>query len=241
MNSNNNRFGGFNNGDNFDNGRGGGNGNGDFGNNRGGGGGGGGGSGGGACGGVVGGGGFWNQQTNAQFGNRNNNCGDFQNDFGPTNRLMDLDFSRDFCGGNRFNDNGNSSYRTNFNGNGGGNGNANFSGGGNSQDCLVYVRGMPFYCDEMDLYDVSLASTSILWREMILIFFKQIFYLQFFAPIKPTNCKVILNDKGRHSGNAEVYFRSRQDVSLAMQKNRDKMGSRYIELFDANDSRRPRF
>lgn len=67
------------------------------------------------------------------------------------------------------------------------------------------------------------------------------FRSQFFDPIKPAHCEVILNDKGQHTGQAKVYFNSREDVSHAMQMNREKMGSRYIELFDVNDNRRRRF
>lgn len=148
-----------------------------------------------------------------------------------------MDFNRDYGNGSRFSDNSNTSNRSIFDGNvHGGIGNLMST---KSTEHLVFVRGMPFYCDEMDIYEVS--STLNLPHSVGKYFEHFFSHLQFFAPIKPIHCKVILNDKGRHSGKAEVHFDSREDVAHAMQKNREKMGSRYIELFDGNDSRRFRF
>lgn len=55
--------------------------------------------------------------------------------------------------------------------------------------------------------------------------------LQFFAPLKPVNCQVIYNNRGLHSGEADAVFSNQADAMQAMAKNKEKMGTRYIELF----------
>lgn len=212
-------------------------------------------------------GGFRNQRPNdqfSQFSRRNNNAtdnrfnsptpsenrfDDFRSDYSQNDRSLGLQLDHSRAGGSS--NNGNASNRSDFGGNDyGGNGNGNCSGNyvGNRNDMndintvhLVLVRGMPFYCDEMDIYNVSSISFSIHLKKRVsnlVVFFSR---LQFFAPTKPIHCKVLLNDKGQHSGKAEVYFGSREDVAHVMRKNREKMGSRYIELFDANENHRSRF
>lgn len=59
----------------------------------------------------------------------------------------------------------------------------------------------------------------------------RLFLLQFFTPIKPSFCKIIINKNGMHSGEAKAYFDSYDLVRTAMSKDRMKMGNRYIELF----------
>ena len=46
-----------------------------------------------------------------------------------------------------------------------------------------------------------------------------------------TNVSIQFNKDGRPSGNAEVSFGSEQMARRAMQKNKDNMQNRYIELF----------
>lgn len=57
------------------------------------------------------------------------------------------------------------------------------------------------------------------------------YYLQFFGPLKPTFCKIIINKNGLHSGEAKAFFDSYDQVRTAMSKDRMKIGNRYIELF----------
>lgn len=55
-------------------------------------------------------------------------------------------------------------------------------------------------------------------------------FIQFFAPLKPVNCKVIYNNKNMHSGGANAYFASHADAMEALKRDKEMMGSRYIEL-----------
>lgn len=56
-------------------------------------------------------------------------------------------------------------------------------------------------------------------------------FLQFFQPLRPESIKIIFNNKGFHSGSADVYFSSYDHSQLAMKKHMEQIGSRYIELF----------
>lgn len=108
--------------------------------------------------------GFRNEQANDQFAS--NNCDRFNNSRSPRDlfnfngngsnvRQSDQSFglNRDFGGTSRFSDNSSVSFRSNFNGNArGGNGNDIDD---NCREHLVLARGMPFCCDEMDIYKVS--------------------------------------------------------------------------------------
>ena len=114
--------------------------------------------------------------------------------------------------------------------NGGGAGSMN-----NSGPFLVHMRGMPYDCAEMEVH-------------------------QFFAPLKLVDCQILFNNNGelarslkvannqffvsigRHTGEADAFFATVADAQEAMKKHKEKMGSRYIELFaNRNNERRGRF
>lgn len=94
------------------------------------------------------------------------------------------------------------------------------------QHC-IHMRGLPYYTDEMDVFNVSFAAFHV-WN---INFNSNLIPFQFFGPLKPSFCKIIINKNGLHSGEAKAYFDSYDHVRTAMSKDRMKMGSRYIELF----------
>lgn len=105
-------------------------------------------------------------------------------------------------GGN--NNNGNNNFGMNNNSNNGGGGSGN--GGGNGNNFMVHLRGMPFDCGEKEIYS-------------------------FFEPLNLVGCEVIYNNQGRHTGEADAFFGTVEECQEAMKKHKEKMGSRYIELF----------
>ncbi|XP_066602984.1 heterogeneous nuclear ribonucleoprotein H-like [Prorops nasuta] len=81
----------------------------------------------------------------------------------------------------------------------------NWSGGNNSIHC-IHMRGLPFRATEQDIAD-------------------------FFRPIIPVNIRIILENSGRASGEADVEFASHEEAVKAMSKDKSHMSHRYIELF----------
>ncbi|TGZ73276.1 hypothetical protein CRM22_001611 [Opisthorchis felineus] len=57
---------------------------------------------------------------------------------------------------------------------------------------------------------------------------------RFLAPLQPVNVRIRMNSSGRPTGEAVVDFASHDEAKEAMKKDREKIGSRYIELFLAS-------
>ncbi|VDP91887.1 unnamed protein product [Echinostoma caproni] len=57
---------------------------------------------------------------------------------------------------------------------------------------------------------------------------------RFLAPLQPVNIRIRMNSSGRPTGEAVVDFASHDEAKEAMKKDREKIGSRYIELFLAS-------
>ncbi|PKA60814.1 hypothetical protein AXF42_Ash006448 [Apostasia shenzhenica] len=70
---------------------------------------------------------------------------------------------------------------------------------------VVRTRGLPFDCDDLDVY-------------------------KFFAGLDVVDC-LLVNKNGRFSGEAFVVFSSLMQAEFALQRNRQNMGRRYIEVF----------
>ncbi|KAG0484302.1 hypothetical protein HPP92_008219 [Vanilla planifolia] len=85
----------------------------------------------------------------------------------------------------------------------------NYGGGpGNSSIYnfpVVRARGLPFNCDELDVY-------------------------KFFAGLDVVDC-LLVNKNGRFTGEAFVVLSSPMQAEFALQRNRQNMGRRYIEVF----------
>lgn len=162
------------------------------------------------------------------FGNNSNNGNNGGNGYGALNTLgfgglSDLRNNRGGFGNN------NNLGGNNFGGNMGG-GNSNCGNDMNDFFC-IHLRGMPYYCDEMDIMKVSFARFESLSNNFLLTIF---FRFQFFSPLKPVHCNVIYNNKGIHSGGGNAWFKTHDEAEEAMKRDKDKMGSRYIELFYDN-------
>ncbi|XP_072749404.1 heterogeneous nuclear ribonucleoprotein F isoform X2 [Anoplolepis gracilipes] len=82
----------------------------------------------------------------------------------------------------------------------------NDSWGGNSSVHSIHMRGLPFKATEQDIAD-------------------------FFRPIEPVNVRIILENGGRPSGEADVEFATHEEAVKAMCKDKSHMSHRYIELF----------
>ncbi|KAJ0969087.1 hypothetical protein J5N97_021964 [Dioscorea zingiberensis] len=86
-------------------------------------------------------------------------------------------------------------------------------GGGISSSMLqpfpvVRLRGLPFNCDDLDI-------------------------LKFFVGLDIVDC-LLVNKNGRFSGEAFVVFSSPMQAEFALQRDRQSMGRRYIEVFRCN-------
>ncbi|XP_034945143.1 heterogeneous nuclear ribonucleoprotein H2 [Chelonus insularis] len=120
--------------------------------------------------------------------------------------------NRDFDGGPWGNSNnfgsrgGGMGMRNNMDMKGGNYRGNNDNWGGNSGIHCVHMRGLPFRATEQDIAD-------------------------FFRPLIPVNIRIILENNGRASGEADVEFATHEDAVKAMSKDKSHMSHRYIELF----------
>ncbi|CAK6977780.1 G-rich sequence factor 1 [Scomber scombrus] len=76
---------------------------------------------------------------------------------------------------------------------------------------VVRIRGLPFTCTEADIVN----------------FFSGL-------DIVENGITIVLNNKGRRSGEAYVQFSSQEAADQALQKDREVIGNRYIEVFPSN-------
>merc|ERR1719427_1694756 len=76
---------------------------------------------------------------------------------------------------------------------------------------MVHMRGLPFEATQGDIF-------------------------QFFAPLNPAEVRILYEDSGRPKGEADVDFNSHADAESAMEKNKQNMGLRYIELFNRSSN-----
>ncbi|KAL2734393.1 heterogeneous nuclear ribonucleoprotein H [Vespula squamosa] len=135
-----------------------------------------------------------------------------------------------FGGMNRFSNNGRGSRNRDFDSGPWGSGNnfssrgsgmgmrggmdmkgGNFRGSGdnwgsNTGVHSIHMRGLPFKATEDDIAD-------------------------FFRPVVPINVKILLENGGRPSGEADVEFETHEEAVRAMCKDKSHMSYRYIELF----------
>jgi len=85
--------------------------------------------------------------------------------------------------------------------------------GGDPNDAVVKLRGLPWEATKDD----------------ITTFFSGL-------SIKPHGITITMNQEGRASGDAYVEFTSSDQVEKAIEKNKEKMGHRYIEVFNSSKS-----
>ena len=72
---------------------------------------------------------------------------------------------------------------------------------------MIYMRGLPFEANEDDVVD-------------------------FLSPIVPAEVRLLVReDTNRPKGSCEVDFNSHTDAVAAMEKNKENLGRRYVEMF----------
>ncbi|KAF1742582.1 hypothetical protein MXB_3339 [Myxobolus squamalis] len=71
---------------------------------------------------------------------------------------------------------------------------------------FIHMRGLPYGCVEEEIDD-------------------------FFAPLPLVSVGFIYNQDGKFNGECDVYFESDSDVFRAMNKDKKRIGKRYVELF----------
>ncbi|XP_020290012.1 heterogeneous nuclear ribonucleoprotein H2-like isoform X4 [Pseudomyrmex gracilis] len=150
-------------------------------------------------------GGFNQRPAPYTRGDRFGGVNRFSNGRGSRNRDFD---NGPWGGGNNYGSRGgNMGMRGGMDMKGGGNyrGN-NDSWGGNSGLHSIHMRGLPFKATEQDIAD-------------------------FFRPLQPISVRIILENGGRPSGEADVEFATHEEAVKAMSKDKSHMSHRYIELF----------
>ncbi|GLG99799.1 RNA-binding protein fusilli, partial [Gryllus bimaculatus] len=90
-------------------------------------------------------------------------------------------------------------------GGGGNSWNSNGAGMGGGGHC-IHMRGLPFRATQADIAD-------------------------FFRPLVPINIRLLYDNSGRASGEADVEFATHEEAVKGMSKDKDHMQHRYIELF----------
>ncbi|XP_020242795.1 heterogeneous nuclear ribonucleoprotein H isoform X2 [Asparagus officinalis] len=103
-----------------------------------------------------------------------------------------------------------SSFYPSFSGYGIGGGSSSIGGGSGSINTIynfpvVRLRGLPFNCEDLDVH-------------------------KFFAGLDVVDC-LLVNKDGRFSGEAFVVFSSPMQAEMALERNRQNMGRRYVEVF----------
>uniref|UniRef100_A0A1D1Z8X1 Heterogeneous nuclear ribonucleoprotein F n=2 Tax=Anthurium amnicola TaxID=1678845 RepID=A0A1D1Z8X1_9ARAE len=98
-----------------------------------------------------------------------------------------------------------SSYGVGLGSYGGGGGGSGGSGGNIFFFPVVRLRGLPFNCTDLDIY-------------------------RFFTGLDVVDC-LLTNKNGRFSGEAFVVFASPMQAEFALQRDRQNMGRRYVEVF----------
>lgn len=157
-----------------------------------------------------------------------------------------LDFERNWMSG------GNPSFNYNNGGGGGGGGNKSFNndrgnfGGGrmnnfnnsnNNNNSNGGNFGNDDFMDNNDRMNNSVSPFAVHLRGMPYDCYEEEIR-RFFSPLKLVGCTVLFNNTGRHTGEADAYFSNIGDVMEAMKLHKEKMGSRYIELFAKTNDRR---
>ncbi|RWS07229.1 heterogeneous nuclear ribonucleoprotein H-like protein [Dinothrombium tinctorium] len=71
---------------------------------------------------------------------------------------------------------------------------------------IVHMRGLPYKATDYDIYE-------------------------FFRPLQPISVRILVDEMGRASGEADVEFATHDEAAKAMNKDKAHMQHRYIELF----------
>lgn len=95
----------------------------------------------------------------------------------------------------------------------------------------IRLRGLPWRASREQILKVSTLNLAAIWAPLIK------FAIQFFHPLEPIEIELLRDELGRPNGSAKIEFATFAQAKEALKKNRQFLGSRWVELQLVNGER----